>query len=140
MKTRSDYDTLVSRSRYTITPKGFTQEQDSYKLALREAGPVVHVREAGLETYDRIAPEKAEKGREYWSRTRDFWAVVRASWDAVLAPGAAIEVAREVDGKRLGERIDGLAEKPPEDDEAMREEVRAVLREYVGTPKARAAR
>jgi hypothetical protein len=139
MKKRDDYDSLVSRTRYTLTPKGFTLEQDSYKLALRASGPVVLVREAGLETYERVDAEKAEKAREYWSRTRDFWAIVRASWDGVLVPGANVQVAREVEGKRLGERIDGLAVGPRESEEATKEEVRAVLRAYVRAPQTQAA-
>ncbi len=90
--TRDDYHVLVSVNRHTITPWGWSHEQDSEKLVLGDDANTVLVREIGVNTYaksDSFDPAPAEA---YWNNTQKFWSEVRAYWDGLEAAGATVRI------------------------------------------------
>jgi hypothetical protein len=105
-KKRSDYDVLVSRNRYTLTPGGWVHEQDSYKLALQDGQPEeILAREVALNRYqqaDSVDPSAAD---QYWQRTGPFWQQVRDAWGSVLAQQEPVRLKEKVDGKTLWQHM-----------------------------------
>lgn len=96
--TRDDYDLLNVENRHTITPDGWTHEQDNTKVARRHgAGDRTLVREFGFNEYRRITGFDFGPGRAYWQRTAPFWATVRARWDEKLAAPEGLTLAYPVD-------------------------------------------
>ena len=87
---RRDYDYLLGTNRHTITPAGWTQEEDNLKVRIVEkhsnATPeiVVVAREAGLNRYERIVEFDFSPAREFWEKTSPFWGKVRAKWKDLL--------------------------------------------------------
>ena len=74
---RDDYQALYGSHRITITPAGWTQEEDALKLVLDEnnrpssSRPYL-AREAGLSRYDRVLDYDFSAGDEYWQNTGAF--------------------------------------------------------------------
>jgi hypothetical protein len=86
--TRADYDLVEAINRHTITPFGWTHEQDNVKLVRRCGGPARGlVREFGFNEY-RLGTDGLRQASDYWSEARPFWELVRARWDEALAKGA----------------------------------------------------
>lgn len=90
--TRSDYDLLNVENRHTITPNGWTHEQDNTKVVRREGRDRVLVREFGFNDYRLVAGYDFSPARRYWEQTAPFWAAVRARWDRMLQ-GPAVRLA-----------------------------------------------
>ncbi len=85
--TRSDYQLLNVENRHTVTPLGWTHEQDNTKVIRSEgARDLPLVREFGFNEYVRIA-DPLPKVQSYWEQTAPFWAAVRARWQARLSAG-----------------------------------------------------
>ena len=85
---RRDYDYLLGTNRHTITPTGWTQEEDNLKVKLTGAsagdGEIVLAREAGLNRYDKIVEFDFSPATKYWASTRIFWKAINARWRQVL--------------------------------------------------------
>ncbi len=87
---RSDYDVLVGTNRITITPTGWVQEEENWKVTLDAPGaptkpePVL-AKEVGLERFERVKDFDDSAAREYAERTEPFWREVRAAWDEIVA-------------------------------------------------------
>ncbi|WP_405219821.1 DUF6607 family protein [Lentisalinibacter sediminis] len=96
---RDDYNALNAENRHTITPHGWTHEQDNTKTVRdgRETAATL-VREFGFNDYRSIAGFDFEPAREYWQRTGDYWARVREAWDRRLASGTTLVLTTEIDG------------------------------------------
>jgi hypothetical protein len=94
---RDDYQLLDVINRHTITPQGWTHEQDNIKVR-RDDGGVDRqiVREFGFNDYRRIRGYDFSPGTDYWKKTGAFWTAVRQRWAARLAH----------DGLTLGYRTD----------------------------------
>lgn len=94
--TRSDYDLINAENRHTITPYGWTHEQDNSKVIRRtEAGAVsasggakdaTITREWGFNEYV-LTSDDLQAAKTYWEKTGPFWAEVRKRWDDVLSKG-----------------------------------------------------
>lgn len=86
---RTDYNALNVENRHTITPDGWTHEQDNTKTK-RSAGGASStlVREFGFNDYRRISGHDFSPAHRYWEQTAAFWADVRARWAVRLAAGA----------------------------------------------------
>ncbi len=86
--TRDDYQLLNVENRHTITPTGWTHEQDNTKVMRAEGRDAVLVREFGFNDYRLVSGHDFGPGKRYWEETAPFWDAVRARWDAALAaPG-----------------------------------------------------
>ena len=103
---REDYQTLFGSHRITITPHGWTQEEDALKLVLDERNnprseqPFL-AREAGLSRYDRIVGYDFSAGDDYWRTTRPFWSRVRAYWTTLYRNESAFYFVKSVEGVPL---------------------------------------
>lgn len=89
--TRDDYELLNVENRHTITPTGWTHEQDNTKVVRRDGRDRSLVREFGFNDYRLVAGHDFSPARRYWDETASFWAAVRARWDRLL-DGPAIRL------------------------------------------------
>ena len=111
---RDDYDLLNVENRHTITPDGWTHEQDNTKVVRRDgAADRTLVREFGFNEYRRISGFDFGPGRAYWHRTAPFWATVRARWDAKLAAPEGLRLAYPVDDEAFIGALFTLAAEVP---------------------------
>lgn len=85
--TRGDYDLINAENRHTITPYGWTHEQDNTKVIRRnDAKDATLTREFGFNEYT-LTDDALEPAQKYWQQTGPFWAAVRARWDELLGRG-----------------------------------------------------
>jgi len=105
--TRDDYNALNVENRHTITPDGWTHEQDNSKV-VRVDGTTqtVLVREFGFNNYRRTDTIDFTPAYTYWQETEDYWAMVRATWQKHFDTGGIV-LATDVDGMPI---IEGLFE------------------------------
>lgn len=96
---RTDYNALNVENRHTITPDGWTHEQDNTKV-LRDGRrtEATLVREAGFNDYRNIEGFDFGPAYDYWERTADYWAQVREAWSQRLVPGNTLVMNTTVDG------------------------------------------
>lgn len=97
---RDDYNALTAVNRHTITPSGWTHEQDNTKLRVEDGKRSPLVRETGFNTYRRAPSFDYEPARAYWRETADYWRRVRSAWH---------ERIERHDGIRRTTAIDGMA-------------------------------
>lgn len=99
---RKDYQLLVGTNRHTITPTGWTQEENNLKTvltpdrAVRATQPYV-AREYGVARYERLRDADFAAANLYYERTRAFWASVRDAWRDVFDVGDAVTLRARVD-------------------------------------------
>lgn len=96
---RDDYNAINAENRHTITPSGWTHEQDNTKT-LREGSKTKEtlVREFGFNDYRNIEGYDFSPADAYWAKTSDYWTQVRDAWAARLRAGEALRLNTEVDG------------------------------------------
>lgn len=132
---RDDYNALNAENRHTITPHGWTHEQDNTKTVRegRETAGTL-VREFGFNDYRYIEGYDFGPAREYWERTGGYWARVRAAWDRRLASGTTLRLTTEIDGMPL---IRGTFEQAAKVDEMSPEDqleaIESLLAEWTRT-------
>ena len=81
---RKDYHLLNVENRHTITPQGWTHEQDNTKVIRKDGEDTILVREFGFNDYRRITGFNFSPGFDYWEATSPFWTLVRKRWDKEL--------------------------------------------------------
>lgn len=79
--TRNDYQLLNVENRHTITPQGWTHEQDNTKVVRKNGKDTILVREFGFNDYRRITGFNFKPGLAYWKATAPFWSIVRTRWN-----------------------------------------------------------
>jgi len=99
---RDDYNALNAGNRHTITPQGWTHEQDNTKTVRdgRDTTDIL-VREFGFNDYRSIDGYDFTPAAEYWDRTGDYWARVRDAWSRRLTDGNVLVLTTDVDGMPL---------------------------------------
>ena len=97
--TREDYNALNVENRHTVTPHGWTHEQDNTKT-VRDGERTVNtlVREFGFNDYRNIKGFSFQPAYEYWSKTSDYWAQVRDAWSSRFANNTRVILKTEVHG------------------------------------------
>ncbi|MEE4639686.1 MAG: DUF6607 family protein [Wenzhouxiangella sp.] len=129
--TREDYTALNVENRHTITPEGWTHEQDNSKV-VRVNGETqqVLVREFGFNNY--IATDEVDftSAYEYWEQTSAFWAEVRATWQRHFDNGGVV-LDTEIDGMPIIDGLFALAEQVREGQVPQRAEIDQVFDRYV---------
>jgi D-alanyl-D-alanine carboxypeptidase len=122
---RKDYNALNVENRHTVTPNGWTHEQDNTKT-VRDGRETVQtlVREFGFNDYRSIEGFDFGPARDYWSRTGDYWEIVREAWEHRLSAGATLVLTMEVDGMPL---IAGTFEQAANADATSTDEERAAI-------------
>ena len=133
---RDDYQALYGSHRITITPAGWTQEEDALKLVLDEnnrpsrSQPYL-AREAGLSRYDRVLDYDFSAGDDYWRDTGAFWSRVRHYWDALYKAESEFSFVKSVDGMPMFMALFGMAGEKFESEADMDEAIAALLAPYV---------
>ena len=97
--TRQDYNVINAENRHTVTPFGWTHEQDNTKTVRsgRETEDIL-VREFGFNDYRNVDGYDFAPARAYWAKTSEYWARVREAWSRRLTRSATLELTTEVDG------------------------------------------
>ena len=133
---RGDYQALYGSHRITITPAGWTQEEDALKLVLDEnnrpssSRPYL-AREAGLSRYDRVLDYDFSAGDEYWQNTGAFWSRVRHYWDALYKAESAFSFVKSAEGMPMFMALFGMAGEDYESEADMDTAIAALLASYV---------
>jgi hypothetical protein len=119
--TREDYNALNVENRHTITPVGWTHEQDNSKV-VREGGETreVLVREFGFNDYRRTEAVDFTPVYRYWEAHADYWAQVRATWQDLFDAGG-VHIATDVDGMPVIEGLFSAADAHRESNAAQRQ-------------------
>lgn len=100
--TRDDYDAIAAVNRHTITPWGWTHEQDNSKIVIEEDGTTHElVREIGVNTYRNTDLPNDQAARAYWEATHEYWAMVRAYFDNLEATTQRFHVEDDAEGTLL---------------------------------------
>ena len=133
---RDDYQALYGSHRITITPAGWTQEEDALKLVLDEnnrpsSSQPYLAREAGLSRYDRVLDYDFSAGDEYWQNTGAFWSRVRHYWDALYKAESAFSFVKSAEGMPMFMALFGMAGQGFESEADMDTAIAALLASYV---------
>jgi hypothetical protein len=133
---RDDYQALYGSHRITITPAGWTQEEDALKLVLDEnnrpsSSQPYLAREAGLSRYDRVLDYDFSAGDKYWLDTGAFWSRVRHYWDALYKTESAFSFVKSVEGMPMFMALFGMAGEEFESVADMDRAIAALLASYV---------
>ena len=96
---RDDYNAINAENRHTITPNGWTHEQDNTKT-VRDGQRTEEtlVREFGFNDYRNIDGFDFEPAQIYWTETSDYWELVRDAWHRRLQTGNMLTLSTEIDG------------------------------------------
>ncbi|MEN7342428.1 MAG: DUF6607 family protein [Pseudomonadota bacterium] len=96
---RDDYNAINAENRHTVTPNGWTHEQDNTKTYRDgEKTATTLVREFGFNDYRSISGYDFLPARDYWNKTHDYWARVRSAWQRRLDNDGRLELLTAVDG------------------------------------------
>ncbi|MEO1419356.1 MAG: DUF6607 family protein [Pseudomonadota bacterium] len=108
---RSDYNAMNAENRHTITPQGWTHEQDNTKT-IRDGEETTGtiVREFGFNHYRNIEGYDFTPANDYWSKTAAFWSLVRDEWQARLSATGTLKLTTDVSGMPIIAAMFGHAE------------------------------
>jgi len=134
---RKDYNGLGAINRHTITPDGWTHEQDNIKAIRDDKGEVqgVLVREFGFNDYRRTAKIDFSPAYQYWKATAEYWANIRARWERRLQETRGIHLASKPDGMALIEPMFKHAQSMIEGGTIAEAELDALFAQWVLTPE-----
>lgn len=109
--TRNDYNALNVENRHTVTPSGWTHEQDNTK-AKRQGKKTEQtlVREFGFNDYRRISGFDFTPAYHYWEKTAAYWSIIRDIWSSALEEKDEIVLNTAVDGMPVIEATFAYAE------------------------------
>lgn len=138
--TRDDYQLLSARNRHTITPQGWTHEQDNTKVIRADNNTdTLLVRETGFNEYRRVKQYDFTPALTYWRKTALFWATVRALWNEQFAKYDSIRLRFPTGDNVMIDGIFKLANAYHEDQqmENHKPALADLFRQYVedGTPE-----
>ena len=133
---RNDYQALYGSHRITITPAGWTQEEDALKLVLDEnnrpsSSQPYLAREAGLSRYDRVLDYDFSAGDDYWQDTGAFWSRVRHYWDAIYKAESDFRFVKSAEGVPMFMALFGMAEEEFESEADVDQAIAELLASYV---------
>lgn len=140
---RDDYNAINAENRHTVTPHGWTHEQDNTKVLRVEGRPsVTLVREFGFNDYRTIKAYDFSPATDYWSKTQAYWSNVRSEWQSRMAKSQSLRLKTEVDGmpiivatfRQAQSVID--TSKDDIDYDQQRAEIRTVLNEWTESSRA----
>ncbi|MES0874915.1 DUF6607 family protein [Sinimarinibacterium thermocellulolyticum] len=132
---RSDYNALNAENRHTITPSGWTHEQDNTKT-VRDGSRTREtlVREFGFNDYRLIEGFDFSPAYDYWARTKAYWANVRAEWTRRLAADGGIRLRTAVDGMPIITAFFEQAERVRAGGTVADAQIRAVFERWTAAP------
>ena len=132
---RADYNAINAQNRHTITPSGWTHEQDNSKV-VREGERTVQtlVRESGFNDYRRITGFDFAPAYAYWNKTQHYWARVRQQWQKRQQATGGLHLKTSVDGLALIEPLFKQAAMVENDGKVSDAELNAVFDQWVDRP------
>jgi len=130
---RSDYNALSVINRHTITPDGWTHEQDNTKAVRNDQGEVqgLIAREFGFNDYRRTSEIDFTPVYQYWNRASGYWANIRARWQRHLHQSRGIRLLSTLDGMALIEPMFKHAQRIIEGDTVNEAELDALFAQWV---------
>ena len=137
---RNDYNAVLAINRHTVSPVGWTHEQDNTKV-IREGQRITGaiVREFGFNDYRHAATTgddvaNFKPAHDYWQATQEYWAQVRSIWDTHLVQGTGVHLKTKIDGMALIMPIFEQAEQVEAGKMPSRAEIQAVLDRWAVPP------
>ncbi len=117
---RQDYQVLIGNNRHTLTPDGWTHEQQNLKAVVDTANGTVKAivgRELGFNRYERLSADfDWSAGDRYMAATAGVWSAVRRHWERLFAERGTLRLRGSPDRDAmfvpLFEYADAVAEKP----------------------------
>lgn len=131
---RDDYAVLTAVNRHTITPHGWTHEQDNTKLRVADGERRPLVREAGFNTYRDDPDFDYGPARAYWEKTAAYWARVRAAWDERIARHGGVRRTTAIDGMAIIEPLFVQARRIRAGERVPTERIEQVLERHTTAP------
>jgi hypothetical protein len=132
---RSDYNALQAENRHTITPAGWTHEQDNTKTVREgESTQDMLVREFGFNDYRRITSFNFTPAYEYWNATKEYWSQVRQEWEERFANSAGLSLKTAIDGMALIKPLFEKAENVRTGQKVADAEIAALFERWVTAP------
>lgn len=107
---RKDYQLLNVENRHTITPQGWTHEQDNTKVKRNNGKDTTLVREFGFNEYRRIDGFDFSPGLDYWKATSPFWELVRKRWNKELNKEGITKLLFETGDEKFSDEVLSLAD------------------------------
>ena len=134
---RKDYNALNVENRHTITPAGWTHEQDNTKtIRDDETTRETLVREFGYNEYRKVSGHDFKPAYDYWEATKGFWGDVRQSWAKRIAKQNGIALTTTVDGMAIIGPMFALAQRAKDGESIAQAEIDAVLDKFTAAPGA----
>ncbi|MEM7054928.1 MAG: DUF6607 family protein, partial [Pseudomonadota bacterium] len=130
--TRNDYNAMNVENRHTITPVGWTHEQDNTKVRRSSEGNQVLVREFGFNEYRHMEGFDFQPAYEYWEATKGFWADVRELFDQAIDQGG-VRIKVPLENMDAIEALFELAEQAEQGNTPTMGELGPVFAEYIET-------
>lgn len=116
LKRSSEYQVIAGTNRHAITADGWVHEQDNTKTILSGGQPTGAVaREAGVNSYQRIAPEDKTDftaARQLWEKEGAFWNRVLAHWDQLQNERNSLSVGGAEGLRELHKAVGSLSRTP----------------------------
>ena len=134
---RKDYNALNVENRHTITPAGWTHEQDNTKT-VRDGDTTREtlVREFGYNEYRKISGHDFQPAYDYWEATKAFWASVRSNWAGRIAKQDGIALTTTVDGMAIIGPMFALAQRAKNGEDIPQADIDVVLDKFTAAPGA----
>jgi hypothetical protein len=133
--TRSDYNAINAENRHTITPNGWTHEQDNSKVVRGESKSSVLVREFGFNDYRKLSGFDFTPAYDYWKKTESYWAKVRQFWSSGLDEHTTTVLRTPVDGMPIIEATFEQASLVAKGKKISTKDVESVLSPFVDHPE-----
>ncbi|EIT69534.1 MULTISPECIES: DUF6607 family protein [Hydrocarboniphaga] len=138
---RKDYNAILAINRHTVTPLGWTHEQDNTKL-IRDGQKIsgAIVREFGFDNYAHAAGSgddvvNFKPAHDYWAATKAYWAQVRSIWDGYLVNGSGVRLKTGLDGMAIIIPTFEQAEQAQAGKMPARSEIQAVFDQWATQPE-----
>jgi len=137
---RKDYQVLIGTNRHTITPTGWVQEEENYKVVLDEKGqpsgsyPYLS-KEIGVNRYERLKDFDFSEGDKYWQATKNYWYTVKVVWDEITAENKSFTLKRTYDGQPLFmamfEMSDIKTSENKDENQRLKQQLRETIERYL---------
>ncbi|MFK8053486.1 MAG: DUF6607 family protein [Woeseiaceae bacterium] len=139
---RDDYNAINAENRHTVTPNGWTHEQDNTKtLRNGRSTELTLAREFGFNDYRSIDGFDFSPAIDYWAETAAFWQRMRSAWNERFARNGHIHLLTEVDGMPIivasFEAAENAAETSAQEQDDL---INATLDQWVSTNQQAAVR
>lgn len=100
--TRNDYNALNVENRHTITPAGWTHEQDNTKVVRKgEHTELLVVREVGFNDYQKVSVINFKAADDYWQKTAAYWAGIRQRWETMVQKHDCLQLKSDLNDTQL---------------------------------------